>query len=92
MREAPQNEKDWDRFWLLVLGTVVLGFFCFFAAAGGGWLVERSVGSWPADAFIVATAALGVYSIGLLYRGRFRLALLGFVFFAIGALGNIPTL
>ncbi len=92
MRVSPQNEADWDRFWLLALGTVVLVFFCFFAAAGGGWFLERSFGAWAQDGFIIATAALGIYSIGLLRRGRILLAVLGFIVFALGALGNVPTL
>jgi hypothetical protein len=92
MQITPQTDEGWARFGLIVLGTLVLGFSTCIGQLGGSWLAGRVLGDWINDFCLLTTAALGVYSAGLLYRGRIFLAFLGFIVFAVGALVNIPTL
>ncbi len=77
---------------MIVLGTLVLGFSICIAQCGGTWFAGRALGDWINDCCLLTTAALGAYSVGLLYRGRTFLAFLGLVVFTIGALVNLPTL
>jgi hypothetical protein len=92
MQLTPQTDEGWARFGLIVLGTLVLGFSICIAQCGGTWFAGRALGDWINDCCLLTTAALGAYSVGLLYRGRTFLAFLGLVVFTIGALVNLPTL
>ena len=92
MKFAPQSDEGWERFWLIALGTPVLGISICFAQFSSPWLATQALGEWIAVPFLLATAALGVYSVVMLCRGRILLAFIGFILFALGALCNIPTL
>lgn len=92
MKFAPQSTEDWERFWLVLLGTAVLGLSLFFAQFDSAYFVRRSYGEWPEVILLLSTAALGIYSAALLRRGRIVLALLGFAMFAVGAWQSLPTL
>lgn len=92
MTFTPQSTEGWERFWLICLGTVVLGFAIFFAQFSSTHFVRRVYGEWPEIVFLLSTAALGIYSVAMLRRGRIKLAVIGFAIFAVGTWGNLPTL
>jgi hypothetical protein len=92
MKISPLSDESSERLWLIILGLVVLAFCFLYSEIGSSFMVEHSIGQWPGIIFILATAALGIYSLVLVYRGRIFLAFIGFVIFALGALFNLPTL
>jgi uncharacterized membrane protein (DUF485 family) len=92
MKSTPQTKEEWERFWLVALVTLVLGFSFCFSQFRSTWLASRLLGDGVTGTFVLATIALGIYSIALLYRGRFLLALIGFIVSAIGTLFTMPTL
>ena len=92
MNPMPQDREEWERFWLVALGTTVLGLAFFFARIGSAWRVESLCGQWPSVVFLLSTAALGIYSVHLLLRGRILLGTIGLFIFSVGTLWNLPTL
>ena len=92
MKFTPQTTEGWERFWLISLGTVVLGLAIFFAQFTSAYFVRRSYGDWPLVALSLATAALGIYSAALLRRGHIILAVIGFAMFVVGVWWSLSTL
>jgi hypothetical protein len=79
MKATPHTTEGWERFWLIVLGTVqlVLVWFCF--RFGGHYFVAKVAGEWLDGLFAIVTTLLFIYTIVLGYRGRVLLALLSFI-------------
>jgi predicted Abi (CAAX) family protease len=92
MKMTPQTDEGWESFWLITLGTLVLGISICYSQFETQWLAMRALGELIAVVFLLATAALGICCLVLIYRGRILLALIGFIIFAIGVLFNMPTL
>jgi hypothetical protein len=92
MKSSPQTDEGWERFWLVALVTLVLGIAFCYGQFNSPWFATKALGDWIAVPFILATTALGIYSVVLLCRGRILLALIGFITFVLGALCNMPTL
>ena len=86
MRHMPQDRENWGRFWLAALGTTVLGLAFSFVEFGGARRVQRVCGQWPEVVFLLYTAALGIYSVHLLVRGRILLGAIGLIHFRSGSL------
>jgi hypothetical protein len=85
MKFAPQTSEGWERFWLVLLGTVVVGVVIFIGQFRSPYFARRAAGEWVEIVLILATAALGIYSVVLLFRGRILLALIGFAIFVLGS-------
>ena len=92
MKLTPKHTEAWERFWLVCLGTVVLGFVAFFAQFSSKHFVRRAYGEWPEIVLLLATAALGIYSVAMLRRRRIILAAIGFAVFGVGFWWNLPWL
>ena len=79
--------EDWQRFWMLALGTFVIA---------GSWLTTSSEVQLLRSTFLdgirgaifLAALTTGLYSWILIRCGRFLLALVGFGVVAIGLLFN----
>lgn len=92
MKSTPQTDGGWERFWLIVLVTVVLGISLCYGQFHSSWLATRALGNWVAVPFLLATAALGIYSPVWFSRGRILLAVIGLIIFFLGVLSNMPSL
>lgn len=92
MKLTPKNPEDWERFWLISFGTLVIGLVAFRSQFSTVYLARRASVEWLPTVLLLATAALGVYSVVLLMRGRLLLAAIGFAIFALGAWWSVPTL
>jgi hypothetical protein len=92
MKIMPQNREEWERFWLISLGTMVLGISICFSQFKSPWLASRILGDWVTGSFVLATAGLGICCLVLIYRHRIIMALIGLIIFAMGVLFNMPTL
>jgi hypothetical protein len=92
MKMMPRTSEGWERFWLVSLGTLVLGISICFSQFNSSWFAGQMLGDWVRGPFLLATAGLGLCCLVLIYRGRLLIALIGLIIFAMGVLFNMPVL